>query len=340
MGNLSTRRTVHGRSSSFVDWIKPEKETIEAIKTQAADIRKRICDKAVADGLTIRSTPNSGSFAKRTGLRRHLHGSVPIDGQDVDLAFVVSPRDQDDEEITSLINRFYSYAHTIYPRTSKNPTKSSVRLEFVSTKLCYDLVPMLATKDLERQILLRSNGERRETSVQKHIDFIKQRTARSREIDGHVSFNECVRLTKWWRSVRCNGNEDTMPSVIVDLLCAAAFDARSVQATYPETLADWFGWLHRVAKTRQTVHFADFGERPPATRGATWVVADPVNSENNVVAPWTALRVDELAAWLAASRDHLNRAIARDHRGDDAGSLAALVDVFGTAFRDHCGDDE
>lgn len=340
MKNLSTRRTVHGRFCSFVDWIKPEKETVETIQTQATDIRERIRAKAVADGLTIRSTPNSGSFAKRTGLRRHLLGSVPIEGQDVDLPFVVSPRNKDDEEITSLINRFYSYAHDIYPRTSKNYTKSSVRLEFVSTKLCYDIVPMLATQDPERQILLRTNGERRETSVQKHIDFIKQRSARSREIDGRVEFNECVRLTKWWRSVRCNGDEDAVPSIIVDLLCAAAFDSRSVQATYPETLADWFGWLHHVVKTRQTVHFTDYGERPPATKGAVWVVTDPVSSENNVVAPWTALRVDELAGWLATSRDHLHRAIARDQRDDDAGSLDALIEVFGTAFRDHCGDDE
>jgi hypothetical protein len=237
MGNQGTRRTLHARLCSFVDWIKPEKETIETIQTQAADIRERICAKAVADGLTIRSTPNSGSFAKRTGLRRHLRGNVPIDGQDVDLAFVVSPRNKDDEAITSLINRFYAYAHGIYPRTSKNPTKSSVRLEFVSTKLCYDLVPMLATDEPERQILLRTNGERRKTSVQKHIDFIKQRTARSREIDGRVELNECIRLTKWWRSVRCNGDDDAMPSIIMDLVCAAAFDARSVQPTYAETLA-------------------------------------------------------------------------------------------------------
>jgi tRNA nucleotidyltransferase (CCA-adding enzyme) len=340
MGNHDTRRTLHARFCSFVDWIKPEKETIEAIQTQAADIRERICAKAVADGLTIRSTPNSGSFAKRTGLRRHLRGSVPVEGQDVDLAFVVSPKNKDDEEITSLINRFYSYAHDIYPRTSKNYTKSSVRLEFVSTNLCYDLVPMLATKDPERQILLRTNGERRETSVQMHIDFIKKRTARSREIDGRVEFNECIRLTKWWRSVRCNGDEDAVPSIIIDLLCAAAFDARSVQATYTETLADWFGWLHHVAKTRQTVYFAEYLQARPATNGVVWVVADPVNSENNVVAAWGGLRVDELAEWLATSRDHFHRAIARDQRDDDVGSLAALVEIFGTAFRDHCGDDE
>jgi hypothetical protein len=57
MGNQGTRRTLHARFCS----IKPEKETIGAIQTQAADIRERICAKAVADDLTIRSTPNAGS---------------------------------------------------------------------------------------------------------------------------------------------------------------------------------------------------------------------------------------------------------------------------------------
>jgi hypothetical protein len=265
---------------------------------------------------------------------------VPIDGQDVDLPFVVSPRDKNDEEITSLLDRFYQYAHSTYPNTSKNPTKSSVRLEFVSTKLCYDLVPMLATSDSERQILLRADGERRETSVQMHIEFVRKRSATSRDLAGRVEFNECVRLIKWWRSVRTNGNENLVPSIIIDLLCGAAFDDRSVRPTYAETLAEWFGWLHHQVRTRKSIYFTEFGEPAPTANGALWIVADPVNSKNNIVAKWTGLQIEQLATWLADSRDHLNRAITLDQLGDDTGSLASLVSVFGTAFRSHCGDGE
>jgi len=76
MESYSNKSVIHVRMKNFVKWIAPEKETREAIKKQSDEIRKRIKSKAEEDGLTVLSMPYSGSFAKKTGLRRHYSGDV------------------------------------------------------------------------------------------------------------------------------------------------------------------------------------------------------------------------------------------------------------------------
>src|SRR5258708_35967178 len=66
----------HRRLGSFVDWIKPDHNARDAIRDQADNIRQAIKNQARADGLVVVATPNGGSFAKRTGLRRHMRGST------------------------------------------------------------------------------------------------------------------------------------------------------------------------------------------------------------------------------------------------------------------------
>jgi hypothetical protein len=188
MGKLQKRLT------TFVQWIATEASREDEIREQAGRIRDRIAAKAREDNLTVRSTPNSGSFAKRTGLRRHLLGASVVEGQDVDLPFVVAPRG--DDALDELLNRFSRYTKASYPDTEQERTKSSVKLYFTNTKLAYDIVPMLATDQDDRQIILQANGERRETSVQAHTAFVRERTQKSQEQRGRVQFNECIRIER------------------------------------------------------------------------------------------------------------------------------------------------
>jgi len=83
--------TLQQRLTTFVQWIATETSREDEIREQAGRIRERIAAKAREDNLTVRSMPNAGSFAKRTGLRRHLLGASVVEGQDVDLPFVVAP---------------------------------------------------------------------------------------------------------------------------------------------------------------------------------------------------------------------------------------------------------
>jgi hypothetical protein len=341
MGKLSTKSASHRWLTAFVDWIKPEETTEETICTQAEEIRKRIGAKALQDGLVVRSIPWSGSFAKKTGLRRHMRGNHEVEGQDVDLSFVISPQTSEGEDIESLLDRFERYAQESYPNTCRNPTKSSIRLDFKRTKLSYDLVPMLAVDDDdEAQVLLRADGERRRTSVQRHIDFVRSRTAKSNELNGRVKFNEGVRLVKWYREL-CQSRShilEDVPTMLIDLLCAKAFDGYGVDETYTETLSRWFGQIAHLVRSRKQIDFSDFKSPASKAQDGRWAVLDPVNSENNVVPPaWGNLQFQELAGWFEEARDGMVRVIAADTVGDEGEAREELAALFGNALIDHGG---
>jgi hypothetical protein len=342
MINLSTRSDLHAWISFFVDWVAPEPDQEDAIREQAEEVRGRIRGQAEADGLTVRSTPNSGSFAKRTGLRRHQRGKTVVEGQDVDLPFVVSPLTDDDEKLDSLLDRFDRYAAASYPTTKRDRTKSSVVLDFKGTGLLYDLVPMLAVPGNEtQQVLIRRDGERRRTSVQQHIEFIRSRTTRSQEHPGRVKFNECVRLLKWWRCVREGASSSGLevPSFLIDLLAAAAFDRCGVEPTYAATLATWFSYVAHLVRARAAVTFEDFGKPTAQPRGTLWTVLDPVVTGNNIVSSWVGYQIDELAEWFEEGRDSWVRILRMDAQGQESACLTELEGIFGSAFRAHCGDD-
>ncbi len=337
MAFLKVRLTLHQRLSIFVDWIATQSNREDEIRKQVSNVRDAIIAKAAEDDLVVRSTPNSGSFATRTGLRRHLRGLSEVEGQDVDVPFVISPKTKEDERLEALLPRFEKYARLAYPDTDRDPSKSSVKLKFASN-LHYDLVPLLATKDPERQILVRSDGERRETSLQKHADFIKSRTEKSNAVAGRVKFNELVRLFKWWRCFR-ESQEGTaltsVPSFLVNLLCAHALDARGVRETYGDTVADWFGFLAHAVRKRDPIYFTDYVAAPAVATAAVWAVYDPVNTDNNVVSNWSGIMCDELAGWLEEGRDAMLDAITALQDDREGDGIESLVQVFGTPIRHH-----
>ena len=194
-----TKRKIHKRLSNFVGWIKPNPAREGDIRSQADRIRISVRSEASNDGLILRSTPQAGSFAKNTGLRRHLPGGSVVEGFDVDIPFVISPKTKAQGEFQDLLRLFFRYAQAAYPNNSVELTKSSVKISFTGTRVYYDLVPMLATDDTQKQILIRSTGERIETSVQQHVEFVRSRCRSSNAEAGRVKFNECERLVKWWR---------------------------------------------------------------------------------------------------------------------------------------------
>jgi hypothetical protein len=341
MGKLSTKSASHRYLTNFVDWVRAEPNTEDKIREQAEDIRSRIKAKANDDGIVVRSTPWSGSFAKKTGLRRHKRGNHEIEGQDIDLPFVVSPKDEEGKKLDKLLDRFDRYAAAVYPSTERTRTKSSICLNFKASKLSYDLVPMLAVEgDDLAQILIRADGEKRWTSVQQHISFIKTRTDKSNLLDGRVKFHEVVRLVKWWREMRQSESDvlGEVPTIIIDLLCAKAFDEHQVDETYTETLSRWFGRCAHIVRNRKRVDFKDFVDPSKSSSSGLWTVLDPVNSENNVVPKsWTNLQLDELAEWFEEARDAMARVITADTKGDETAAVAELVVLFGNAIKSHGG---
>lgn len=332
----------HRRIAKFVDWIRPEIETAARIREQAANIRQRISAQAAADGLTVLSTPEAGSFAKSTGLRRHMRGEMEIEGQDVDLPFVVKPKDADGEKIDKLLQKFDGYAQASYPNTPRRITASSVELQFVQSKLNYDLVPMLKAAQDGYQIILKKDGTRRVTSVARHTEFVTRRTKDSDNLAGRVQFNECIRLFKWWRYVRIGTDSpiEEVRTTLIELLCATAYDRLKVEKTYTETLFKWFSYLANITRNRTTVTFSDYPSVEPYDQHAPgnklWRVIDPVNCNNNVVhTPWGNIELTEFASWFEAGRDIMQRILSHEGMGNDAMVDELLVELFGNAILTH-----
>src|ERR1041385_6945331 len=117
------RLTLHTRFVNFTCWIRPDPDKVEEIRKQRDDVKARIKAKAEADGVIVRSMPVSGSFAKATGLRRHMLGDAEHEGQDVDCPFVVAGKDKDGDPLTELLSKFEGYAKACYSDTPVERTK-------------------------------------------------------------------------------------------------------------------------------------------------------------------------------------------------------------------------
>ncbi|WP_025144300.1 CBASS oligonucleotide cyclase [Pedobacter jeongneungensis] len=336
MNAYSNKSTLHGRIKNFVAWIAPPKESRAAIKDKSDEVRKNIKEKAEADGLTIIEMPHSGSFATRTGLRRHMRGLTTTEGQDIDLPFVV---EKDKEtEFEPLIQRFKKYAEDCYPNNEIEETKSSIKIIFEADKLTFDLVPMFQGSKKGEQILIRNTGEQITTCIENHREFIRSRTAETKKNDGIVTFNDMIRLLKWWRIVKENETNDkiSLPSFLVNLLAAKAYEQCGDDTTYPQTLANWFSYLAHVVKNKETIWFNDYYQSITPHANQEWSVLDPVMAENNIVKKWSWYEIQDLADWLQEASEIINRAIVADIDGRDGDSLEHLQSLFGKIFSSHC----
>jgi hypothetical protein len=327
------------RFVNFIEWLRPDPEKAGLIRKQSIEVKARIQARAEADGLVVCSTPPAGSFAKGTDLRRRMVGKAESERQYVDCPFVVAYRGKNGDPLTLLLASFERYARMCYPDGRIERTRSSVRLGLPSSKINYELVPTLAVEGSEQvQILLRPGGDHRRTSLQKHVEFIRERTRRSQGYRGVVLFNEAVRLVKWWCEIRLTSSPIVreVPSFLVELLCAKAFDESSIWGGYAETLMSWFARIQSYTDERTNIVFDEYGMPQPDRIAARWRVIDPVNTENNAVPPrWTDLHIEELRDWAGSARHKLRQAIAFELRGRSADAVAVVSEIFGDAFRIH-----
>ncbi len=325
----------------FVEFIAPEQAKREKLKNQTQQIKDCIERHANDDGYTIISSVNSGSFAKKTGLRRYMQGDSEVEGQDIDIAFTLEDKDPKGNTLGCLVDVFEGYLNACWPESNVGHTRSSATISFEGSKNRFDAVPLIKTKRLNIQKLIRRNNEKRQSSVKKQTEFIRKRSDESNDIKGVVKFNDCLRLVKWWRYQQQSNsgifgndeNDKKVPSFLLDLLCAKAYDELKVRATYIETLARWFGYLAHVTRNREEILFNDFIQIHSDREQALWKVIDPIDDLNNVVYNWKDIKIDELADWFENSRDAINRAIRYDREEDDNSSMDCLVQLFGSSIK-------
>lgn len=341
---ISNKSLIHKRMKCFVEFIAPDPDKREDTKRQADEIRKCIREKAKEEGYIVLSEPSSGSFAKKSGLRRHLLGKDEVEGQDIDIAFILKDKDKDGNSVGCMVHKFEGYLNKCWPNSDVGQTKSSATISYQSTKLRFDAVPLIETSQQDIQKLIRTDGSERKTSVEKHNYFVKKRNEHSNGLKGVVKFNDCVRLIKWWRYQRQSesgifGNQEgdkKVPSFLLDLLCAKAYDKLEVFETYPETLCRWFAYLADLLVRRQDIVFNDFIKRHSLPTDLGWKVIDPMDDTNNIVASWKDYEVEELLAWFNEARDRLTEATRHDWEENHTESLNCLVSQFGNSIKNQC----
>jgi hypothetical protein len=328
----------HGHLTRFVKAIRTTAEDEKRIRGQRDAIRHAIKGHLKKAGLSLARSPNSGSYAKRTGTIRYNRGKTRVGGQDIDLPFVLTHRSGQDLDLHALLELFHGFVSRSYPRSSVTRTKSSIKLELKSFAYGFDIVPMVAhpeAKDLE--YLFRADGTKVLTSISRHVKFVKARTLASKRAAGIVAFNDMLRLVKWWREIRVVEDDvlSEVSSFLLELVCASVFDEHSVATTYTETLDTWFRAMADIVATRREVRFAAEEVVPiDGDRTARWIVRDSVNPNNLVVpARWSEVHLDRLASWLRTGAEGMAKVREHDQRDNGKGAMDELEKLFGPAIR-------
>ena len=190
-----------------------------------------------------------------------------------------------------------------------------VTVSYQGSGLKVDVVPVLYEGEADDVgYLITDTGARVETSVTRHLTFI-----RSRKGPSPSDYAQLVRLTKWWvRRLKQLDDDFRFKSFMVELIWAHLVDQQLDLTDYPSALEEFFTYIVRT-ELKQRISFSDFYEASemPDPTGAAIEIFDPVNPENNVAATYTeAQRV----AIVEAANDAL-----------DALSAAAYVEKKGRA---------
>jgi hypothetical protein len=180
-----------------------------------------------------------------------------------------------------------------------------------------DVVPVLYEGDENDcgYLVRKRTGQRVLTSIPLHLRFIRERKSTY-----GPDFAQLIRLTKWWKRVTNDRDQDfRFKSFMIELLWAHLADGGLALCDYPKALERFFAYIVKTDLAEQ-VAFTDFCSESaiPARSNAAVEVLDPVNVDNNVG-----------QLYGTADRD---RIIAAAHKALDALTEARFAPTKGRAL--------
>jgi len=324
--------SIKSRFELFTTHIRPTIEHIDEANRQTDYMTKQIKNMVVEDErFTLEKVLQAGSNAKHTSLRRTEENVF-----DVDLGAYYSGEGATRERLGTLLTFTRERLRDIYPTKSARDfevLKSAVRVKFQGgIKLHVDVTPIIRDDSLgiENGGWIPRSDEWRLTSVTCHNEFVRSRTARSKQQPGPVKFNRLVRLVKWW-----NNRQDDLkqPSYFCDLITAAALEESGVTDEWQSSLRQVFTFL-RKRQLLEPIVFSDYYDVHKLKLPADPVIVlDSVNPKNNVTRNWTeAIRQGYLER-VQLAYDALMDARSWELEGDEEAAVDAYCEVFGDEFR-------
>ena len=284
------------------------------------DFLKRTITNAINTNLSLRviKINQAGSWRKGTAL-------FPAGGQEIDIDLVVyldvEEADRGHvEHLHALIEGLLRQAYPNKPSTDFRPSTKTVGIEFRTTGLLADLVPVIPIVGLDGYVWQpeRGGGGSFQTSPEGQLDFI--RTVK----EADTRFTQVVRLAKRWRNY---AELEGLSSFAIELIVARLNQTRGPPSSINAGFIRFLLYLTQ-SELRDVITFPRAIRRIPDT--ATPVrIHDPTNNENNVTARMTE---QHRVAAVRAAHDGLqavNHAISIGRKGD---TVAQWQQVLGPQF--------
>ncbi len=324
--------SIKSRFELFTTRIRPTPEHIDEANGQTDYMIKRLKSVVAAgEHFTLEKVLQAGSNAKHTSLRRTEENAF-----DVDLGAYYSGEGATRERLSTLLTFTRERLRDIYPTKSARDfevLKSAVRVKFRGgIKLNVDVAPIIRDDSLgiENGGWIPRRDEWRLTSVTCHNDFVRGRTAQSKQRPGPVKFNHLVRLVKWWNNLQ---DDVVQPSYFCDLMTAAALEKSGVTDEWQSSLRNVFTFL-RKHQFLEPIVFSDYYDAKKIKLPADQVIVmDSVNPENNVTRDWTESSRQGYLERVQLAYDAMMDARSWELEGNEEAAVDAWCEVFGDAFR-------
>ncbi len=300
------------------------KAEVDAHRAQVRRLRdhlQRIIDEH--EHYRLIKTLHSGSVAKGTALR-----SV----SDMDLAAYLDASQVPTGSEPKLIAELAAILRTAYGE-NKAPEDfeeqaHSVNIHFHGSGLNVDVTPVVyaGLPDDRGDVILKS-GERVETSIPFHLEFIRRR----KTLYGK-DYAQIIRFLKFWarEQKRVRGDTFRCKSFFIELIVAHLADT-ILLGDYTTALESFFAWMVRTGLAIRISFDDHYGgdDIPPSSTDAIQMY-DPVNPLNNVCKTYTSADRDAL---VEAAADALDAVTAARYGTTRAYSIDCWQRVFGPTFR-------
>lgn len=270
--------------------------------------------------LSVLKYLQAGSWRKGTALR-------PRDGQDIDIDLAVfldiSEAERDDvATLHDLIIRLLCKTYPTKQESDFKPSKKTVGIEFHTSGLKVDLVPVIPVADPADYVWQPEvgGGGAFLTSIEGQLKFVRQ----MKDQDPH--FADTVRLAKRWRY---HGElKENISSFTLELIVAHLVLTKGPPSTIEEGLIRFLLFIVQ-SELGTDIWFPDAIRKVPA-RNAPVCIYDPTNNENNVTARMTDDERKEVVEHATKSVETLNYAQGVGRKGE---TLDLWREVFGSSFR-------
>jgi tRNA nucleotidyltransferase (CCA-adding enzyme) len=256
----------------------------------------------------------AGSFAKYTILRRGEGRKV-----DVDVAFYLSDKDVDKEDLESLNDQLFKFLTSLYPNKSVEDfeiQKRAATVTFVGSGLDVDIVPIIqipAKPDFGWQF--GTDGSKILTNVPGQLDFINSRKKKDKY------FRSLVRMVKQWKHYK---EIPGLKGYTIELLVAFLLDRDGAKGSLEERFTQLLCYIAQSG-LNETVSFPE-NAKPLGNFSDPVKILDPVNSQNNVAARITEAERTEIVNQTTESWETAHYASEED-------DVEIWKDLFGPRFK-------